>query len=525
MMYFSRLKAAAILGVCLLGLLVSLPNAFPAPASWLPWRTVHLGLDLKGGSYLLMEVDMNSVIKERLDGLVDAVRQALRPSAIFYQTLEAQPDRNRIVLRLRDPAKSEAAIAALRPLAQPKGPNNTKEIKVGTAPDGATTLTLSPVAPHARAPAAVQQSIEIVRRRIDETGVVDPQITQQGENRIVVQLPGIEDPNRIKQLLGKTAHMTFRLVDETASATSGSPTPPGVEILQMQDGREGKIAVRKRVDVDGADLTDARAGTNSQTGEWVVNFKFNSNGARRFADITRANVNHRFAIVLDDKVISAPVIREPITGGSGQISGGFTATSANDLAVLLRAGALPAPLTVVEERTIGPELGADSIRSGAISLLAGFLLVIAFMGFFYGLFGWFANFCLIVNLVLMLALMSLLEATLTLPGMAGILLTLGMAVDANILINERIREEQRRGRPPLAALEHGFQRAYATIFDSNAATFLSHVMLFVFGSGRVKGFAVTITIGIATSMFTAWMLTRLLVSRWYVAVRPRLLPV
>jgi preprotein translocase subunit SecD len=522
MMYFSRLKAAAILGVCLLGLLVSLPNAFPAPASWVPWRTVHLGLDLKGGSYLLMEVDMKAVIKERLDSLVDAVRQALRPGAIFYQTLEAQPDQNRVVLRPRDPAKTDAAMSALLPLVQRDGPNNAPDLDIVTAADGAITLTLSPVALHARAAGAVQQSIEIVRRRIDETGVVDPQITQQGDSRIIVQLPGIEDPNRIKQLLGKTAHMTFRLVDETANA--GSPPPPGVEFLPMQEGG-GKIAVRKRVDVDGGDLTDARAGTNGQTGEWVVNFKFNSNGARRFADITRANVNHRFAIVLDDKVISAPTIREPITGGSGQISGGFTANSANDLAVLLRAGALPAPLTVVEERTIGPELGADSIRAGAISLLAGFLFVIAFMAFFYGLFGWFANLCLVVNLVLMLALMSLLEATLTLPGMAGILLTLGMAVDANILINERIREEQKRGRPPLAALEHGFQRAYATIFDSNAATFLSHVMLFVFGSGPVKGFAVTITIGIATSMFTAWMLTRLLVSQWYVAVRPRLLPV
>jgi preprotein translocase subunit SecD len=526
MMYFSRLKAAAILGVCLLGLLVSLPNVLPAPASWIPWRTVHLGLDLKGGSYLLMEVDMKAVIKERLDGLVDAVRQALRPGAIFYQTLEAQPDQNRVVVRLRDSSKGDAALAALRSLVQPEGQNNTPDMNVVAAPDGSITLTLSPVALHERSSAAVQQSIEIVRRRIDETGVVDPQITRQGDSRIVVQLPGIDDPNRVKQLLGKTAHMTFRLVDEAANANAGTPPPPGVEFLQMEnDHGGGKIAVRKRVDVDGADLTDARAGTNGQTGDWVVNFKFNSNGGRRFADITRANVNHQFAIVLDDKVISAPSIREPITGGSGQISGGFTAASANDLSVLLRAGALPAPLTVVEERTIGPELGADSIRAGAISLLAGFLLVIAFMGFFYGLFGWFANLCLIVNLILMLAMMSLLEATLTLPGMAGILLTLGMAVDANILINERIREEQKRGRPPLAALEHGFQRAYATIFDSNAATFLSHVMLFVFGSGPVKGFAVTITIGIATSMFTAWMLTRLLVSQWYVSVRPKLLPV
>ena len=525
MMYFSRLKAVTILAVCAIGLLLSLPNAIPAPASWMLWRTVHLGLDLKGGSYLLMEVDMKAVIKERLESLVDTVRQSLRPGSIFYQTLEAQPGQNRVLLRLRDPNKTDAALDVLRPLAQREGPGNANDLDIAVAPDGAITLTLSAAGLHARSAAALQQSIEIVRRRIDETGVVDPQIAQQGDSRIVVQLPGIEDPNRIKQLLGKTAHMTFRLVDEAASVNPGATPPPGVEVMPMSDEKGGKIAVRKRVEVDGGDLTDARAGSSSQTGEWVVNFKFNANGGRRFADVTRANVNHRFAIVLDEKVISAPAIREPITGGSGQISGSFTAASANDLAVLLRAGALPAPLTVVEERTIGPELGADSIRAGAISLLAGFLLVIAFMAFFYGLFGWFANLCLVVNLVLLLALMSLLEATLTLPGMAGILLTLGMAVDANILINERIREEQKRGRPPLAALENGFQRAYSTIFDSNAATFLSHVMLFVFGSGPVRGFAVTITLGIATSMFTAWMLTRLLVSRWYLSVRPKLLPV
>ena len=525
MMYFSRAKTAVILGACLLGLLLCIPNLFPAPAAWLPWRTVHLGLDLRGGSYLLLEVDMKAVLKERLEGLLDGVRQALRPGAIFYQTLEAQPEQNRVFLRLRDASKTDAAVAALKPLISTDTPGGTPDMQLVPNGDGTITLTLSPVALKARAMGAVQQSIEIVRRRIDETGVVDPQITQQGDNRIVVQLPGINDPNRIKQLLGKTAHMTFRLVDETANPTAGGPPPPGDEFLSMQDRPSEKIAVRKRVDVDGGDLTDARAGTNGQTGEWVVNFKFNTVGGRRFADITRANVNHRFAIVLDDKVISAPVIREPITGGSGQISGSFTASTANDLAVLLRAGALPAPLTVVEERSVGPELGADSIRAGAISLAAGFAFVIVFMAVFYGLFGWFANICVLVNLVLMLGVMSLLEATLTLPGMAGILLTLGMAVDANILINERIREEQKLGRPPLAALEHGFTRAYSTIFDSNATAFLAHVMLFAFGSGPVKGFAVTITVGIATSLFTAWMLTRLLVSRWYIAVRPRTLPV
>ncbi|HEY1930432.1 MAG TPA: protein translocase subunit SecD [Acetobacteraceae bacterium] len=525
MMYFSRLKTAVILGACLLGILLCIPNVVAPPAVWLPWRTVHLGLDLRGGSYLLLQVDMNAVIKERLDGLLDSVRQALRPGRIYYQALEAQADQHRIVLRLRNPTQQDAAIAALRPLITQEGPTAAPDMTIAAQPDGSIALTLSEVALTARAESAVQQSIEIVRRRIDETGVVDPQITRQGTDRIVVQLPGISDPNRIKELLGKTAHMTFHLVDETANAAAGSVPPPGDEFLPMQDNPGERVAVRSRVDVDGGDLTNAQAGTNPQTGEWVVNFTFNSVGAQRFADITRTNVNHRFAIVLDGKVISAPVIREPITGGRGEISGSFTASSATDLSVLLRAGALPAPLTVVEERSVGPELGADSIRAGAISLAVGFVMVIAFMAVFYGLFGWFANVCLVVNLFLMLGVMSLLQATLTLPGMAGILLTLGMAVDANILINERIREEQRNGRPPLAALEHGFTRAYSTIFDSNATAFLAHVMLFVFGSGPVKGFAVTITVGIATSLFTAWMLTRLLVSRWYTATRPRLLPV
>ncbi len=525
MMYFSRLKTWSILSACLIGLLLCIPNAMRAPASWLPWRTVHLGLDLQGGSYLLLEVDMKAVLKERLDSLMDSVRQSLRPGAIYYQTLEAHPDQNQVFLKLRDPTKTQAAVAALKPLISTDNAAGAPDMTLVSGDDGTITLTLSPVALNARATGAIQQSIEIVRRRIDETGVVDPQITQQGQGRIVVQLPGIGDPDRIKRLIGKTAHMTFRLVDETVNANAPGLPPPGVDFLAQQDIPNMKIAVRKRIDVDGADLTDARAGTDSQTGEWVVNFTFNSAGARRFADVSTANVNHRFAIVLDDKVISAPVIRSAITGGRGQISGSFTAASANDLATLLRAGALPAPLTVIEERSIGPELGADSIRAGAISLAVGFVLVIAFMGVFYGLFGWFANVALLANLILMLAIMSLMEATLSLPGMAGILLTLGMAVDANILINERIREEQKLGRPPLQALEHGFSRAFRTIFDSNATAFLAHVMLFAFGSGPVKGFAVTITLGIATSMFTSWMLTRLLVARWYVAHKPKLLPV
>jgi protein-export membrane protein SecD len=286
-----------------------------------------------------------------------------------------------------------------------------------------------------------------------------------------------------------------------------------------------KIPVLKHVEVEGADLTDAQAGTNATTGDWVVNLSFNSIGGRRFGEMTAANVGRRFAVVLDNQILTAPVIRDAIPGGHGQISGSFDAKSATDLAVLLRAGALPAPLQVVEEQTVGPELGADSIRKGAYALACGFVLVIFFMGTFYGLFGWLANIALVVNLMLMVAILSLFTATLTLPGMAGLLLTLGMAVDANILINERIREETKNGRTPLNAMETGFRRAFSTIIDSNVTAFLAHVMLFVFGSGAVKGFALTITIGIVTTLFTATVLARLMMVKWYAARRPRLLPV
>jgi preprotein translocase subunit SecD len=519
MMYFSKLKTALIFGVCVLGVLFCLPNFMPAPAPWLPWRQVHLGLDLRGGSYLLLEVDMAAVGKERLDNLADAVRTALR-NKVQFQPPQVQAAQNRVLVRLRDPAQTDEAVRLLQEAARAGG--GPAEYDVSSTP-GEVTLTLSEAGLRERANAAVVQSIEIVRRRIDETGVLDPQITRQGDTRIVVQLPGVEDPNRIKELIGKTAKMTFRLVDE--NATPGGPPPPGDDLLPVEGQPNVKEAVRRRVEVDGANLTDARPGQDQQTGRWVVNFTLDSVGTRRFADVSTANTGKRFAIVLDDKVISAPVIREPITGGRGQISGNFTAKSAQDLAVLLRAGALPAPLTVVEERSVGPELGADSIRAGAIALGVGLLLVMAYMAVFYGLFGWYANIALILNLFLQIAVLSLLEATLTLPGMAGILLTLGVAVDANILINERIREEVRHGRTPLNALETGFRRAYGTIIDSNATAFLAHVMLFVFGSGPVRGFAVTITVGIVTTLFTATLVARLLMVRWYVSTRPVLLPV
>lgn len=507
-----------ILGVCLLGVLFSLPNVLPRPAADLPWRSIHLGLDLRGGSYLLMQVDIGAVTRDRLETLGDQIRHALLGAGLGYRDIHPDPQAGAIVFAPRDPAETEADLKAIAAI-----PRDVQgEFAAVRRPGGTIAVTLAPEAMARRASQAVEQSIEIVRRRIDATGVVDPSIARQGADRIVVQLPGVSDPEQVRTLLGTTAKMTFQLVDENAPPGQAGPAD---ELLPMQDFPGQKVAVRRHVEVDGSDLTNAQAGTDPQTGSWAVNFTFDSSGARKFAAVTRDNLGKRFAIVLDRQVISAPVIRGVIPGGQGQITGNFTAQSATQLALLLRAGALPAPLNVLEQRSIGPELGADSIRAGAISLAVGFLLVIAFMGVFYGRFGWYANVALVANLVLMTAILSLLQATLTLPGMAGILLTLGMAVDANILINERIREEVRRGRTPLAAMQAGFERAYGTIIDSNATAFLAHVMLFVFGNGPVKGFALTITVGIVSTLFTAVLVTRLLMVRWFTARRPSLLPV
>ncbi len=530
MMFFARWKQAAILLVCLFGVLVSLPNLLPRAAfpDWFPLRQIALGLDLRGGSYLLLEVDTSVLLRERLDGIVENSRRQLAQAnpRIGYTGLSAVPEQRRAQLRVTDPAQREAALRIVRELANPAqtAPGQTPEVEVALTPDGLLTATVTEAGLRAKASAAVEQSIEIVRRRIDETGVVEALIARQGQNRILVQLPGVEDPARLKDLLGRTARMTFHLLDEAAVPLPNAVAPPGVMFLAGERDGE-RFAVRRRVEVDGANLTDARAGQDGRTGEWVVNFTFDGTGTRRFADITRANVGRPFAIVLDEKVITAPVIREPITGGRGQISGSFNVRSANDLAVLLRAGALPAPLTVVEERTVGPELGADAIRAGVISLAVGTAFVFLYMGFAYGLFGWFANVALFVNIALLIAALSLLEATLTLPGIAGIVLTLGTALDANILINERIREEVKNGRSPINALEAGYTRASGTILDSNLTNLIAMACLYGFGSGPVKGFAVTVAIGTIVQMWTATVLTRLLVVWWYRARRPKELPV
>ncbi|MBK4717812.1 protein translocase subunit SecD [Azospirillum sp. YIM DDC1] len=532
MLYFPRWKIFLIVAICVLGTILTLPNflsreTLAALPNWYAHNRVNLGLDLRGGSHLLLEVDMGAVIRDRVEGLVDSARTQLRNDNVGYTAINAG-DRG-ITVQLRDPAQAETAVRALRQLANTIGGGplggGQPDLEV-TSGGGVVTARLSEIALRERATQAIEQSIEIVRRRIDETGVNEPTIARQGSDRILVQLPGVEDPDRVKRLLGTTAKMTFRLVDMNADPSAGR-APPGTDILPSSESGRAQTAyvIRKKVEVDGANLTNATAGSNPQTGEWVVNFEFDSIGARRFADVTRANVGRPFAIVLDNKVISAPVIREPITGGRGQISGNFTAADANDLAVLLRAGALPAPLKVIEERTVGPDLGADSIRAGLMAVGIGFVLVCVYMIAAYGLFGAFACFALLVNTVLTLAALSLLQATLTLPGIAGVLLSLGLAVDANILINERIREETKKGRGVFGSVEAGFSRAYSTIVDANLTTAIKMAILFVLGTGAIKGFAVTITFGILISLFTATVLVRLMMVSWLRKTRPAALPV
>ncbi|CAK7192180.1 Protein translocase subunit SecD [Commensalibacter sp. Nvir] len=519
MMYYSPKKLALVILTCLIGLLFCVPNFISRPQFKIPWHQIHLGLDLRGGSYLLLQVDLDTLTKDRLQTLGDNIRQTLISKNLGYKNIQYSEKKHNVTFNLRSPSEKEPVLSALRTMPQAV----VNEFNVTAEPNDQITLTLSPTAMQKRGAEAIIQSIEIVRRRIDAIGAVDPSITQQGTNRIVVQLPGISDPDHVKQLLGTTAKMTFHLLDETA--TNPDFPPPSVTFLPMNEDNTRKLPIRDHIEVDGAELTSANAGLNNETGEYAVNFSLDTAGAQAFANVTRANLHKPFAIVLDNKIITAPVIQSPITGGQGQITGHFTAQQATDLALLLRAGALPAPLKIVEERSIGPSLGADSIKAGGISLAVGFALVIVFMLVFYGRFGFYADIALFANLILMCAILSLFEATLTLPGMAGMLLTLGMAVDANILINERIREEVRNGRTPLSALQTGFNRALGTIIDSNVTAFLSHVMLFIFGTGPVRGFALTITIGIVTTAFTTLGLSWILIIRWYALVRPKELPI
>ena len=524
MIQIQRWKIILVALLCAWGLLYAVPSFVPRTVSdglprWLHADRVNLGLDLQGGSHLLLEVDTRAVKHDRLANLVDDVRVAFRNQRLTYADLGA--DAEAVSVRLRDLNDREKALTALRGL----DPNAT----VTASPEGVVRMTYTEKAWDDRYTAAIQQSLEIVRRRIDETGTKEPTIVRHGKDRILVQLPGVDDPERIKRLLGTTAKMTFHLVDTRASQADieSNRAPAGSMIVENDkpgpDGRREKMAVLRRIAVSGENLTDSQPSFNN--GEAVVTFRFDAIGARKFGEVTTENVNKPFAILLDNRVISAPNIREPILGGSGIITGGFTVQSANELALLLRAGALPAPLKVLEERTVGPDLGSDSIRAGTIAVAIGYALIAILMIVGYGLFGIFANVTLILNIAFTIAIMAALGATLTLPGLAGMVLGLAMSVDANVLIYERMREEERQGRSPFPAVDVSFSRAYVTILDSNLTTLIAALFLYALGSGPVRGFAVTLGIGIACSMLTAVTVTRMLVVGWLKWAKPKTLPI
>src|SRR2546421_4670257 len=462
MLYFTRWKALAIVLTALIICLCAVPNFFPEATvkTWPKWAQRHLvlGLDLQGGSHILLEVDSNSVKKDKLEQVRDDVRRALREAKIGYTGLAVRNDN--VEVRISKETDVQNALTKLRELSQPLGgllgSSGQRSLEVSDAGGGLIRLTVPPAAVTERVRQAVEQSIQIVERRVNELGTVEPLIQRQGIDRILVQVPGLQDPTRLKELLGKTAKLDFRMVDLTVppdQAQRGS-VPPDSELLPSADPSNPQpYVIKKQVLVSGGDLTDAQPGFDQRNGQPIVSFKFNTSGSRKFAQATTEHVKEPFAIVLDNKVISAPVIQEPITGGQGQISGNFTVQQANDLAILLRAGALPAPLTIIEERTVGPGLGQDSIEKGKIASYVGSLLVVIFMFATYGLFGLFANIAVAVNVAMIFGVLSLLSATLTLPGIAGIVLTVGIAVDSNVLIYERVREEVRNRRSAISAID------------------------------------------------------------------------
>ena len=531
MLHFTRFKAAATLLTAFFICLFALPNFFPEDTvkSWPKWAQRHivLGLDLQGGSHLLLGVDTAAVRREQSQALVDDARQTLlRAPRIGYSGLAVRG--NSVELRLRQIGDAPTAMSRLNELSRPLGGilagSGQRSLEIT---QNGEVIRLTPTEPAIleRIRQTVEQSIQILERRVNELGTVEPLIQRQGLDRILVQVPGLQDPTRLKEIVGTTAKLDFRMVDESIppDQAQGGNIPADSEILKNKEG--GSIVIKRAISVSGGDLTDAQPGFDQRTSEPVVNFKFNSSGARKFGQISTENVGRRFAIVLDNEVISAPVIREAIRGGSGQISGSFTVESANNLAILLRAGALPAPLTVEEERTVGPGLGQDSIAKGERAAWIGSAFVIIFMFATYGLFGLFANIAVAINVAMIFGVLSLLNATLTLPGIAGVVLTVGIAVDSNVLIYERIREEVRAGRSPINAIEAGFTRALATILDSNITTFIAAAVLFFIGTGPVRGFAVTLGIGIITTVFTAFTLTRLIVSYWVWWQRPQHVPI
>ena len=538
MLHFSLWARIVVALILFGGIFIALPNALPehmrnALPAWWSSERVSLGLDLQGGSYLLLEVELDQVQKDKVESVMGDIRRGLHKAHIAFTDVRLTGDT--ASLRIVGHDRFDEAKGVIDGLNPSSGSGvlsiGNREFDVTTPGDDRIVLAMTEAYKKQSQTDIVTQSIEVVRRRIDELGTREPTIERQGDDRIVVQVPGLQDPQRLLDILQTTAKMSFQLVDETADIAQAQKgiVPIGSELLQRKAEKgvqdRGPVVVYKRVLVAGDRLTDAKADFDQRSGRPIISFRFDTVGARQFADVTKDNVNHRFAIVLDKKVLTDPNIQEPILGGSGMITGNYTSQEASDLALLLRAGALPAPLKPIDRRTVGAELGDDSIKAGGISTLAGLSLVILFMIGRYGLFGVFADVALTFNVILLIAILGVLGATLTLPGIAGIVLTMGMAVDANVLIYERIREEQRNGRGMIASIDAGFRRAMATIVDANATHLIASLILFELGSGPVRGFAVTLGLGIITSFFTAVMVTRLMVILWLTIRRPKVLTI
>jgi preprotein translocase subunit SecD len=528
MLDFPRWKVWSIWLVILLGIAFAVPSMFPKSevANWPKWapRTqINLGLDLAGGSQLLLEADSRDAAKQRLQAKEDEVTTELRRGDPRIAIGDVSTQGGRLSFMVREPAQLDAAVERMRTLSRPQGLTGQRDWDVSVVDSTRIVLTPTEEGTAKALKDSMTVARDVVRRRIDPSGTKEITVINQGQKRILVQVPGVEDPDSLKALIGQTARLEFKLVDLTADSAQVAEgrAPAGSQVLDMADG-SGKIAVQRRVMVSGEQLIDAKQSFD-QDGRPVVSITFNQAGARRFGRVTQENVNKPFAIILDDKVLSAPNINEPILGGQAQISGNFTVESANALAVSLASGKLPVKLNVIEERTVGPDLGKDSIRKGTIASIVATLAVIGFMLITYGRFGVYATAALIVNALMILGIMAIFNATLTLPGIAGFVLTIGAAVDANVLINERIREEQRRGRKILDAIETGYKEASTAIFDANITNVIAAALMFYFGSGPIRGFAVVLMIGIVTSVFTAVNFTRMLVALWVKRSRPRVL--
>jgi preprotein translocase subunit SecD len=528
MLEFPRWKVWTLSLIVALGVLLSIPSIISGTQlasrwpAWLPHYKINLGLDLAGGSHLRLEADLADAQKHRLQAKEDEVSTELRRDPRIDIGDISTAD-GRVSFMVRDPTQVDAAVERLRALTRPMALTGNRDWDVQVVDQNRIVLIPTPSGTAQAIKDAMGNARDIVRRRIDPSGTKEITVITEGTNRILVEVPGVEDPEALKRLIGQTARLEFKLVDLSANPqdVAQGRAPPGSQVLPMADG-SGFLAVQRRVMVGGDQLTDARAGVD-ENNRPDIEIKFNTAGARRFGRTTQENVGKPFAIILDDKVLSAPNINEPILGGSAQITGSFTSQSAHDLAVSLKSGQLPVKLVPVEERTVSAELGADSIKKGVIASIVATLAVIVFMLVTYGRFGVYATIALIVNGFLILAVMAIFNATLTLPGIAGFILTIGAAVDANVLINERIREEIRRGRRLIDAVETGYREAMRAIFDANVTHVISAAIMAYFGSGPVRGFAVVLVIGVVTSVFTAVYFTRMLVALWIRRARPRAL--